>query len=422
MPPKVEKIVFDDRGRVVLPAGSPAPSEETLLARAHLLQGQEARRDSDKLLTSSIATPEELKAFVGGRTLTPADILGAKVAQASAAQLREGVAQTAADQVAATAQASADQVKAAKKTSAAINNLRQESEAANKLAKVTAERLSQLQIDAIINGSASITKQVAVADTQARKAALEAADVATKLQTAVAASAGGAAAAPASVAAPTPATPAPAPADPTASASPAPADPTAPAPVLPKIYIQEVRNKLAAHNRNFTTDRRVTDGIAAYDQLTASGFWHNKMATEAKRGNITPRAQGLLLKVQEGVEASGITVKKDSALRKYLDGLRAGLIDMIQAPPSTPVGPIAAPLPSVPTTPPGTPVPAPQTGSGLVASATAWRAAATSALDLADAGDQVGALRMLAQHAREIPEVKMSAIHTYILGTQSNLK
>jgi len=39
-------------------------------------------------------------------------------------------------------------------------------------------------------------------------------------------------------------------------------------------------------------------------------------------------------------------------------------------------------------------------------------------MDLADAGDQLGALRMLAHHAREIPEAKMSALHTYVLKTR----
>ena len=43
-------------------------------------------------------------------------------------------------------------------------------------------------------------------------------------------------------------------------------------------------------------------------------------------------------------------------------------------------------------------------------------------MNLADAGDQLGALRMLTQHAREIPETKLSAIHTYVLGTQSVVK
>ena len=70
--------------------------------------------------------------------------------------------------------------------------------------------------------------------------------------------------------------------------------------------------------------------------------------------------------------------------------------------------------------------PQPQTGSGLEAlaiapPAIAWKTAATSAMNLADAGDQLGALRMLAQHAREIPEVKMSALHTYVLGTQTGV-
>jgi len=43
-------------------------------------------------------------------------------------------------------------------------------------------------------------------------------------------------------------------------------------------------------------------------------------------------------------------------------------------------------------------------------------------MNLADAGDQLGALRLLALHAREIPEAKMSALHRYVLGTQTGVK
>jgi len=417
MPPKVQKIQFDERGRVILPAGALAPSEETLLARAHLLQGQEARRDSDELLSSSVATPEELKAFVGGRTLTPADILGAKVAQASAAQLREGVAQAAADQVAATnagAQRVTNQVAAADAaaTKGAADQLAEIGELKFKLDDVNASimRAELSAMDSAIDAASAAVRAERMRELYETKARAE-----QKIKDAQAAQAAAAA---------------PAPADPTASATPAPADATAPAtpkaPALakpPPSYIQTVRDKLVAHNPNFTPDPRVTSGITAYDKLTASGFWSNKMASAVKLSSITPEEQNLLLQVQEGVEAGGITVKSKLALREYLDDMRAGLVARIPAPPSTPVG--AIPLPSVPTTPPGTPVVnlqlTPQTGSGLAASTIAppafdWKAAATSAMDLADAGDQLAALRLLAHHAREIPEDKKSAIHKYILG------
>jgi len=72
MPPKVQKLQFDERGGVSQPTGALAPSEETLLALVYLLRGQEARRDVDDLANTSVATPEELRAFVGGRSdLTP---------------------------------------------------------------------------------------------------------------------------------------------------------------------------------------------------------------------------------------------------------------------------------------------------------------------------------------------------------------
>ena len=203
-----------------------------------------------------------------------------------------------------------------------------------------------------------------------------------------------------------------------AAATPAPADPAAPASASPaaeppKKYIQEARDKLAAHNQKYTPDSRVTAGIEAHDKLTASGSWE-KMKSDVKRSNITPEEQRLLLKVQEGAEAGGITIKTSSALRKYLDDLRAGQIDLIQAPPSTPVGVprVASPLPS-----PGTPVPTPQTGSGLEASEVpAWKLGAARAMDLAETGDQVGALRLLTKYAATMPEDKMSEVYAFVLA------
>ena len=166
MPPKVQKLQFDELGHVILPAGALAPSEETLLARAYLLQGQEARRDVDELATTSIATPEELKAFVGGRSdLTPGDILGAKVAQASAAQLREGVVQAALAQVGATNNA-AQHVKAQVARA----------DGAARVAAAAAEKLAQLQLQATTDGTAALADKIE----EARITAEDAAEIAEK--------------------------------------------------------------------------------------------------------------------------------------------------------------------------------------------------------------------------------------------------
>jgi len=373
MPPKVEKIVFDDRGRVVLPAGALAPSEETLLARAHLLQGQEARRDSDELLTSSIATPEELKAFVGGRTLTPGDILGAKVAQASAAQLREGVAEAALAQVGAT-NAVRGQVAAA--------------DAAARNAAVAAEKLAQLQLQATTDGTAALADKIE----EARITAEDAAEIAEKQA-----------------------------ADLLEVVTPS----SAPKPARTKSGVTKWFTELQAEvaDAGAKGDANAAAAAVALNKLgeREREIW-TTLRSPQKRANLPAADLALLREVEPVVTGSQITLRSGSAIREVMDQIRAD--GMAAAMPSTPVGPIAAPLPSVPTTPPGTPVPAPQTGSGLGASpiappASDWRAAATSAMNLADAGDQLGALRMLAQHAREIPEGKMSALHTYVLGTRT---
>ena len=399
MPPKVQKLVFDERGRVILPAGALAPSEETLLARAHLLQGQEARRDSDELLSSSIATPEELKAFVGGRTLTPADILGAKVAQASAAQLREGVAQAALLQVAA--------------TNAGARDVRLATKMADAAARVAA---AQAAIDAAA-GHATAPQMAALVQ---QKAELE-----QKLKAALAAQA-----------APAPTAPAPtAPATPTA-----PAVAVAPVPA-PKVstgvpdYARKVRGTFKKLIKDRGAHPDAAEGIDALDELTAGGFW-SVLRSPSKRGTISARERGLLKKVQKVTEAERITVKSGSALRNILDQMHAD--DMAAGMPSAPATPIslpaavttptasraASPLPSVPTTPPtpatppGTPVPAPQTGSGLGASdaVPAWKLGAARAMDLAETGDQVGALRLLTKYATTMPEDKMAQVYRFVLA------
>jgi len=182
MPHKATKIEFNELGQVVLPAGVVlAPSEDTLLARAYLLQSQEPRRDSEMLKTS-IATPDELKAFVGGRSdVMTGDILDAKVAQASAAQLRKPVA-VAGDQA---SKDSGKLVTATKKTSAAVNNLRQESTAASRLADITAKSLLAAQLAATTDSSEAVRLAVDAADTEARVAAADAAAAADALKEAV---------------------------------------------------------------------------------------------------------------------------------------------------------------------------------------------------------------------------------------------
>ena len=161
---------------MVLPAGAVAPSEATLIARAYLLQGQESRRDADELLNTSIATPDELKAFLGGRSdLTPGDILGAKVAQASAAELREQAkvaSEQAKDARDKATKDSGELLRAAKKTSAAVNNLQQESAEASRLADITAKSLAAAQLAATTDSSEAVRQEEAVKKAEAAAAEL----------------------------------------------------------------------------------------------------------------------------------------------------------------------------------------------------------------------------------------------------------
>jgi len=424
MPPKVQKLVFDERGGVILPAGALAPSEETLLARAYLLQGQEARRDVDQLATTSIATPEELKAFVGGRSdLTPGDILGAKVAQASAAQLREEVKQAAADQVAATAagaqrvtdqvtQAAADQVAATNagaqrvtdqvaqataeivKLQIEVNRVEYAIEKVSTLATTMAAQagVSAAADGTIANANATIAaSRLKLVELHAEKARAE-----QKLKDAQAAAA------------------APAPADLTAAAAAAPATPKAPkTPGGAPVYAVKAREKLTKSLSRPGAHPEATEAIDALDELTAGGFW-SVMRTSAK-DKISARERDLLQKVQQGVNTERVSVTSGSALRNLIGEMNA--VAGMPSAPSTPIGVprVASPLPSTPSTPVASPQP--QTGSGLAASEVpAWKLGAARAMDLAETGDQVGALRLLTKYAATMPEEKMAQVYAFVLA------
>jgi len=380
MPPKVQRIQFDERGGVILPAGSLAPSEETLLARAYLLQGQEARRDVDQLATTSIATPDELKSFVGGRSdLTPGDILGAKVAQASAAQLREGVAQAALVQVGATN---------------AVRGRVEAADAAARAAAAAAEKLAQLQLQATTDGTAALADKIE----EARITAEDAAEIAEKQA-----------------------------ADLLAAATP----PGAPMPAKTKAGAPMWFTNLQADvaKAGAKGDPNAADAAKALDQLAKREIW-STMRSQQKRANMSRVDRALLRTVEKTVTASQITLRSGSAIREVMDQIRAD--GMAAAMPSTPVGPIAAPLPSVPTTPPAgrsspappaglpaplIPTPAPQTGSGLEASEVpAWKLGAARAMDLAETGDQVGALRLLTKYAATMPEDKSAQVYAFVLA------
>ena len=60
----------------------------------------------------------------------------------------------------------------------------------------------------------------------------------------------------------------------------------------------------------------------------------------------------------------------------------------------------------------------PQTGSGLEASegVPAWKLGAARAMDLAETGDQVGALRLLTKYAATTPEEKMAQVYAFVLA------
>jgi len=161
-------------------------------------------------------------------------------------------------------------------------------------------------------------------------------------------------------------------------------------------------------------DPNAAAAAVALNKLGEREIW-TTLRSPQKRTNLSATDRALLRAVEPVVTSSQITLRSGSAIREVMDQMRAD--GMAAAMPSTPVGPIAAPLPSVPTTTPGTPVPAPQTGSGLEASEVpAWKLGAARAMDLAETGDQVGALRLLTKFAATMPEEKMALVYAFVLA------
>jgi len=110
------------------------------------------------------------------------------VAQASVAELREQAkvaSEQAKDASDKAAEDSGALLKATKKTSADINNLRQESAAASRLADITAKSLAAAQLTATTDSSEAVRQAVATADSAARAAAADAEAAATALKLAV---------------------------------------------------------------------------------------------------------------------------------------------------------------------------------------------------------------------------------------------
>ena len=387
MPPKSSKIRFDDLGNVIFEEGELAPSDAVLQARAMVLQGQEARADSDAVLNTELVTPEQLKAFVGGRN----DL-----------------------------------------STEALVNVRL-AEIADKTQKGLSDKSDELK------------QQIEAADLEARRAAVDAALVARNIQLAVedgtVATNRLGARVPAGPAPPAPAPPGPAPAPPAPGpappapgpAPPAPAPPgPAPAPpallpanvIFPK-YASDLEKKLRAAGEVAAAD-------ALFDLASKTNFYRRFIMAKT----ATPLAPGELdrLKtVAEVVARTKMGIKNGANLKAILAAAlkgdpvmnpvaqRAAAVAGMPTPPATPILVLPG-VPAHPVTPPIAPKKTGQTGSGVpVASASNngnWRAAATRAMDLADTGDKAGALRMLADLAAagiKLPADKSDDVYAYIL-------
>ena len=110
------------------------------------------------------------------------------MAQASVAELREQAkvaSEQAKDASDKAAEDSGALLKATKKTSADINNLRQESAAASRLADITAKSLAAAQLTATTDSSEAVRQAVATADSAARAAAADAEAAAAALKVAI---------------------------------------------------------------------------------------------------------------------------------------------------------------------------------------------------------------------------------------------
>ena len=260
-------VRFDELGNVILPPGALDPSETTLLSRAMVLQGQEARASTDALLSTSIATPEELMAFVGGRSdLSTADILQAKTVLRSAADLRKEVTDT--------AQLARDQQDVIQQTIEDADAAAQQAAAA---AAVAADRVAT-GIDGLTAAAAPVAAIAPIA--------------------------------PVSVSAPVAATPGGA------------------APGGMPVYAVQARTKLATKAQgalNVVADASSTpeqkagaqlqadlalDGIRAYDNLYAIGLFREVMRS-AKARALTPAEKADMLTVNRAQQAAGITSTSD---------------------------------------------------------------------------------------------------------------
>jgi len=151
---------------------------------------------------------------------------------------------------------------------------------------------------------------------------------------------------------------------------------------------------------------------AAYDALDKTGFYGAVMRSPKPRA-VNPTERKLLETIASGMVAANVgslSTKFKGILQQVQADAAAATLP---APPSTP---ITAPAtqsrknlasPSVPSTPVAAPISyakaatetaAKQTGSGLPRD---WRAVPTQAMDMADSGNKVGALRLLADAAHD---------------------
>ena len=264
-------VRFDDLGNVILPPGALDPSETTLLARAMVLQGQEARASTDALLNASISTPEELMAFVGGRDdLSTADILQAKTVLRSAADLRKEVTDT--------AQLARDQQDVLQQTVEDADAAAQQAAAA---AAVVADRVAT-GIDGLTAAAAPVAAIAPIAPVS----------VPAPIATGVAATPGG------------------------------------PAPGGMPVYAKQVRTKLATKAQgalNVVSDASSTpdqkagaqiqadialDGIRAYDNLYAIGFFR-EVVRSAKSRALTAAEKADMLVVNRAMRAASVMSSSD---------------------------------------------------------------------------------------------------------------
>ena len=276
------------------------------------------------------------------------------MAQASAAQLREGVAQAALVQVGAT-NAASQRVKAQVA----------QADAAAREAAAAAEKLAQLQLQATTDGTAALADKIE-----------QGADL-----LAVVTPSGG----------------------------------SKPPRTKGGVPVWFTNLQAAVAKAGAKGDPNATDATLALDKLGEREIWAT-LRSKPKRDNMSAADLAELQKVEPVVTASQITLRSGSAIRDVMDQIRADGMAAAQvaAIPPTPATPIE--IPPLPITPPATPAPAPQTESGLEASeeVPAWKLDASRAMDLAETGDQVGALRLLTKHAATMPEEKMAKVYAFI--------